>query len=256
MIHPLTASYIVNLAQEAPFSSGTVASSPIDWTAVALTARLASISSVVLLAIALPLAYWLVFSRVRWRFLVQAVFALPIVLPPTVLGFYLLVLLGNRSPLGRGFERITGGSFAFSFSGLVFASVLYSIPFALQPLLASFSAIDPKLLAASDLLGAGRWRALRRIVLPLSMTGVVSSCVLGFAHVVGEFGVVLMVGGNIPGVTRTLSIDVYDRVQQFDFAGAQRTSLLLLAFSFCVLAFVYGMQSADSRAAGVGPLAR
>jgi molybdate transport system permease protein len=212
-----------------------------DWQAIGLTAKLAATVSVVLLVAGLPLAYWLAFTRFRHRYLIEAVVALPLVLPPTVLGYYVLVGLGGRSPVGRWFAETLGHPLAFSFEGLVVASVLYSLPFAVQPFVAAFTAVDGRLIAASELLGASRMRTFLRVVLPLSLGGVVTGVVLSFAHTVGEFGVVLMVGGNIPGVTRTVSIDIYDRVQALDYAAAHQTSLLLLVFSFAALTAVYGM---------------
>lgn len=211
-----------------------------SWDAIWLTAKLASLAAVILVGVGLPLAYWIAFTRFRAKFLVEAVIALPLVLPPTVLGFYVLLAIGGRSPVGVWFERVVGHSFAFSFEGLLLASVLYSLPFAVQPFAASFAAVDERLIASSSLLGASRWRTFWRVIAPLSLKGIVTGVVLSFAHTVGEFGVVLMVGGNIPGVTRTVSIDIYDRVQALDYAGANQTSLALLAFSFCILAVVYG----------------
>jgi molybdate transport system permease protein len=213
-----------------------------DWEAVALTLRLSVATTVILLAVAVPLAGWLAFTRRRWPVLVEAVVALPLVLPPTVLGYYLLVALGAQSPVGRWWEDLTGTTLAFTFRGLLIASVLYSLPFAVQPLLASFSQLDRRLLEASAVLGRGSFVTLLRIALPLSRAGLATAAVLTFAHTVGEFGVVLMVGGNIPGETRTLSISVYDSVQSFDYATAGRTSLVLLMFSFLVLMATYVLQ--------------
>lgn len=212
-----------------------------DWTAIALSVRLAAIVSAVLLVIGLPIAYWLAFSSSRWRFVVESIVALPLVLPPTVLGFYMLVALGSRSPLGRAWQAWTGHGLAFTFEALVIASILYSLPFAVQPIAASFAQIDRTLLEASATLGVGRLRTFLRVVLPLSIEGVLAGAVLTFAHTIGEFGVVLMVGGNLPGVTRTVSISIYDDVQAFDFASAHRTALLLLLFSFAALASVYAL---------------
>jgi molybdate transport system permease protein len=212
----------------------------IDWQAFALTLQLALTVSLILLAFGLPIAYWISFSRWRWKFLVEAVVALPVVLPPTVLGFYVLVALGPHSPLGRWWISLTGHTLAFTFSGLVIGSILYSLPFAVQPFAASFAAVDRKLLAASSTLGASPLRSFFRITLPLSLPGLITGVALSFAHTMGEFGVVLMVGGNIPGVTRTVSIDIFDRVQASDYAGANGTALVLLAVCFVVLAAVYG----------------
>lgn len=219
----------------------------IDWQAFRLTIELAVVVSAILLVVGLPLACWIAFSPRRWKFLVEAIVALPIVLPPTVLGFYVLVALGSRSPLGRGWQSLTGHTLAFTFTGLVIGSVLYSLPFAVQPFAASFSAVDRKLLAVSATLGASPLRTFFRIVLPLSLPGLVTGVVLAFAHTLGEFGVVLMIGGNIPGVTRTVSIDIYDQVQASNYAAANATSLLLLVFCFAVLAVVYGLNRRTSQ---------
>jgi molybdate transport system permease protein len=213
----------------------------IDWEAFWLTLRLAAAVSAILLALGLPIAYWIAFSRWRWKFLVEAAVALPIVLPPTVLGFYVLVALGSRSPLGRWWQSLTGHTLAFTFVGLVIGSILYSLPFAVQPFAASFSAVDRKLMAASATLGASPFRTFSRVVLPLSVPGLITGTALSFAHTMGEFGVVLMVGGNIPGVTRTVSIDIYDKVQTSNYSAANETALLLLVLAFAVLSFVYAV---------------
>jgi molybdate transport system permease protein len=212
-----------------------------DWQAFALTIRLAMLVATILVILGLPIAYWIAFSRWRWKFLAEAVVALPIVLPPTVLGFYVLVALGPRSPLGRWWQSLTGHTLAFTFEGLVIGSIIYSLPFAVQPFAASFAAVDRRLVAASATLGASELRTFFRVILPLSLSGLVTGVALSFAHTMGEFGVVLIVGGNIPGVTRTVSIDIYDKVQAFDFATANATALLLLAISFSVLAVVYAL---------------
>ena len=213
-----------------------------DWTAIALSLRLATVVSVALLVIGPPIAYWLTFSTRRWKFLVESIVALPLVLPPTVLGFYVLVSIGARSPLGRAWEAWTGHGLAFTFNGLVIASILYSLPFSVQPIASSFAQIDRALLEASGMLGAGRLRTFFRIVLPLSIDGIVAAGVLTFAHTLGEFGVVLMVGGNRPGVTRTVSIAIYDEVQALNFDAAHQTALVLLAVSFGALAIVYAIR--------------
>jgi molybdate transport system permease protein len=212
-----------------------------DWQAFWLTIRLAVLVAGVLVVLGLPIAYWIAYSRRRWRFLVEAVVALPIVLPPTVLGFYVLVALGSHSPLGRWWQALTGHTLAFTFEGLVIGSIIYSLPFAVQPFAASFILVDPRLIAASATLGASRLRTLFRVILPLSVPGLVTGVALSFAHTMGEFGVVLMVGGNIPGVTKTVSIDIYDKVQALDYGSANQTALALLAISFAVLSLVYGV---------------
>lgn len=217
-----------------------------DWQALRLTVELAVVVSAILFVTGLPLAYWISLSSWRWKFIVEAIIALPIVLPPTVLGFYVLVALGSQSPLGRWWQSFTGHTLAFTFPGLVIGSVLYSLPFAVQPFAASFSSIDYRLLAASATLGASPLRTFFRVVLPLSVPGLVTGVVLAFAHTMGEFGVVLMVGGNIPGVTRTVSISIYDQVQATDYATANSMALLLLLFCFVVLTVVYGLNRKPS----------
>jgi len=212
-----------------------------DWTAIALSLRLAALVSVVLLVIGVPIAYWLTFSSWRWKFLVEAAVALPLVLPPTVLGFYLLVAFGTRSPIGHAWQAWTGHGLAFTFEALVIASILYSLPFGVQPIAASFAQIDRSLLEASAILGAGRFRTFWRVIAPLSRDGLLVGLVLSFAHTLGEFGVVLMVGGNLPGITRTVSIAIYDDVQAMNLASAHATALALLAFSFATLSIVYAL---------------
>jgi molybdate transport system permease protein len=198
------------------------------------------------------------FSRWRWKFLVEALVSLPIVLPPTVLGFYVLVALGSRSPLGRWWQSFTGHTLAFTFSGLVIGSILYSLPFAVQPFAAAFSSVDHKFISASATLGASPFRTFVRVIVPLSKPGLITGVALAFAHTMGEFGVVLMVGGNIPGVTRTASIAIYDQVQAFNYAAANSMALLLLIFSFAVMVLVYGLNRNRSRqsprSATMGPL--
>jgi molybdate transport system permease protein len=212
-----------------------------DWQAVALSLRLAALTTFVLLLLGLPLAYWLATSRRRWKILVEATVALPLVLPPTVLGFYLLLALGPKSPIGSFYQGLTGELLPFSFEGLLIASVLYSLPFTVQPFAASFAAVDKRLVEASYCLGESRGQTFFRIVLPLSWQGVLSGMILSFAHTLGEFGVVLMVGGNLPGKTRTVSISIYDSMQSLDYEKAGKTSLFLLLFSFVVLAATYAL---------------
>src|SRR5271163_403735 len=224
-----------------------------NWEAFWLTVRLAGIVSTLLIAIGIPIAYWIAFSPRCWKFLVEALVALPIVLPPTVLGFYVLVALGSRSPLGRWWQSWTGHTLAFTFTGLVIGSILYSLPFAVQPFAASFSSVDRKLLAASATLGASPLRTFFRVVVPLSVSGLVTGVVLAFAHTMGEFGVVLMIGGNIPGVTRTVSISIYDQVQASNYASANAMALLLLVFCFAVLALVYGLNRRPRNPAASNP---
>ncbi len=212
-----------------------------NWQALITTLELASTTSIVLIIVALPLSYWIAFSKWRWKFLVEAVVALPLVLPPTVLGFYVLVAMGPQSPLGRFYETIVGHGLPFTFGGLVFASVLYSLPFAVQPIAAAFGSVERKYIEASWMLGVSNLKTFFRVIIPLSWAGVLTGVVLSFAHTLGEFGVVLMVGGNIPGVTRTLSIDIYDQVQSLNYSSAAITSATLLIISFMVLSIVYGL---------------
>jgi molybdate transport system permease protein len=212
-----------------------------NWQALTTTLELASATSIVLIVIALPLSYWVAFSKWRWKFAIEAVVALPLVLPPTVLGFYILVAMGPRSPLGRFYEIIAGHDLPFTFGGLVFASVLYSLPFAVQPITAAFGSVDRKYIEASWMLGVSNLETFFRVIIPLSWAGVLTGIVLSFAHTLGEFGVVLMVGGDIPGVTQTLSIDIYDQVQGLNYSSAAITSGVLLIISFLILSIVYGL---------------
>lgn len=218
-----------------------------DWVALALSFELAAIVCAMLTVVSLPIAHWLAFSCRRWTFLVEAVVALPLVLPPTVLGFYVLMALGSRGPIGRLWSAWFGRGLAFTFEGLVIASVLYSLPFAVQPMAAAFAQVETSLLEASATLGASELTTFRRVVLPLSIKGVITGAVLSFAHTLGEFGVVLMVGGNIPGVTRTASIAIYDDVQAFDYAAANDTALALLGVAFAILSAVYALNRAPLR---------
>ena len=214
----------------------------IDWQAVWLTVRLAAATTIVLLAVGVPIAWWLARSRAPWRPFVEAVIALPLVLPPTVLGFYLLLAMGPEGPLGVLWAGATGGRLVFSFEGLLLASVVYSLPFAVQPFSLAFAAVDRSLLETSWTLGRSGLATFLRVVVPLSAGGILTGMVLSFAHTLGEFGVVLMVGGSIPGETRTVSISIYDRVQALDFDGAAATALPLLLASFVVLAVTYGLR--------------
>jgi molybdate transport system permease protein len=214
----------------------------LDTAALALSARLSALTTVILFVVGLPLAWWLTTSRFRGKVLVEAVVALPLVLPPTVLGFYLLTGIGPRSPVGRAFEAVAGHPFPFSFEGLLLASVLYSLPFAVQPFAAALAGVDRRLVEASHTLGVSPLRTFLRVTLPLAWPGVLAGAVLSFAHTLGEFGVVLMVGGNIPGRTRTLSVAIFDHVEALEYAAAHRTAGFLLAFSFGVLTLVYALQ--------------
>jgi molybdate transport system permease protein len=211
----------------------------IDWQAFALTLRLATVTTVILLVIAVPLSALLVLGRSRWLALLEALTALPLVLPPTVLGFFLLVLLGMRTAAGRGIAAVLGHPLAFSFEGLVVGSVIYSLPFAVQPVVAGFSAVEPSLIDAARVLGAGPVRMVWTLLVPLARRSILAAAVLGFLHTVGEFGVVLMLGGDIPGATRTLSIVLYNQVESFDYAAASHTAALLLGLSVIALVAIY-----------------
>ena len=212
-----------------------------NWTAIALTLKLATLTALILVVVGLPIAYWLSFSRWRWKFLVESVVALPLVLPPTVLGFYILVAIGPHSPFGRLYTDLVGHPLPFTFEGLLFASILYSLPFAVQPFATAFDQVDRRLIEASWTLGVSRVKTFFKLIIPLSVAGVVTGLVLSFAHTLGEFGVVLMVGGNIEGETRTVSIDIYDEVQALNYVGAAKTALFLLVISYSVLLAVYAM---------------
>jgi molybdate transport system permease protein len=210
-----------------------------DLGPVWISLQLASVTVVVLLLLGTPLAWWLAFTRSRSRAVVEALVALPLVLPPTVLGFYLLILLGPAGPIGSFWVEITGTTLTFSFSGLVIASVLYSFPFAVQPLQTAFESIGRAPLEAAATLGASPLDTFLHVASPLALRGYLSAIVLGFAHTLGEFGVVLMVGGNIPGVTKVISIAIYEQVETLSYTQAHYLSAGLLIFSFVVLLGVY-----------------
>jgi molybdate transport system permease protein len=213
-----------------------------DWQAIALTAKLAAATTAILAVIGLPLAYWLATTPRRWRAVVDAAVAVPLLLPPTVLGFYLLMSTGPNSGAGRLIERLTGSTLPFTFEGVLLASVLYNLPFAVRPFASAFAAVDRRLIEAARCLGASPTRTFFTVVLPLAWPGVLAGLVLAFAHTVGEFGVVLMVGGNIPGVTRTIAVAIYDDVQALDYAAANQASALLLLFAMVVLTVTYALQ--------------
>lgn len=212
-----------------------------NWTAIWVTLKLASLTATALVIIGLPIAYWVSFSRWRWKFIVESIVALPLVLPPTVLGFYILVAIGPHSPVGQWYADVVGHPLPFTFEGLLFASILYSLPFAVQPFSAAFEQVDRRLIEASWTLGVSKFKTFLKLIVPLSAAGVITGFVLSFAHTLGEFGVVLMVGGNIEGVTRTVSIDIYDEVQALNYTGAAKTAGFLLVLSYVVLLLVYAM---------------
>jgi molybdate transport system permease protein len=215
---------------------------PEDWQALGLTLRLAAWTTALLLVAGTPLAWWLARTRWRGRALVEAVVALPLVLPPTVLGFYLLLALGPEGPLGRLALAFGGAPPVFRFSGLVLGSVVYSLPFVVQPLQQAFGAVRPELLEAGAVLRAGPLDRFRALVWPLARPGYLTAAVLGFAHTLGEFGVVLMIGGNIPGQTRVLSVALYDHVEALDYARAHRLAGTLLVLSFLMLAGLFALR--------------
>ncbi|HEY5616968.1 MAG TPA: molybdate ABC transporter permease subunit [Vicinamibacterales bacterium] len=213
-----------------------------DWIAVKLTVQLAALTTLILAIVGLPLAYWLATTKRRWRPVVDAAVAVPLLLPPTVLGFYFLMSTGPNTMAGRLYERVFDGTLPFSFAGILIASVLYNLPFAVRPFASGFAAVDRRLIEAARCLGASGPHTFLRVVLPLSWPAVLAGLVLAFAHTVGEFGVVLMVGGNIPGITRTISLAIYDDVQALDYAAANEASALLLIFAVIVLMATYSLQ--------------
>lgn len=213
----------------------------LDWSPIWLTLHLAAVTTVILLVIGTPLAWWLARTRSRWRPGVEALTALPLVLPPTVLGFYMLILMSPGAPIGRFWVELTGETLTFSFAGLVAASVVYSLPFMVQPLTTAFESVGRGPVEAAASLGASPLDAFLSVVVPSSARGFLTAAILTFTHTLGEFGVVLMVGGNIPGETRVLSIAIYDHVETLRYAEAHRLSLLLLVFSFVVLCAVYAV---------------
>lgn len=212
-----------------------------DLVALWLTLRLALVTTVLLLVLCIPLAWWL--SRTQWRFkyLVEVLIAMPLVLPPTVLGFYLLLMLGPNGPLGKVSLWMTDETLAFSFSGLVIGSMVYSLPFVVQPLQHAFAGIGKQPLEAAATLGASKWDRVISIILPMAKPGILSAAALGFAHTLGEFGVVLMIGGNIPGHTQVVSIAIYDHVESLEYTQAHWLALTLVAVSFSLLLLVYGL---------------
>jgi molybdate transport system permease protein len=218
-----------------------------DWDAAWVSVKLAALTTLVLFALGLPVAAWLARTRWRGRYLVEAAVALPLVLPPTVLGFYLLEFGGPNSSVGQLFERLSGSMLPFTFSGILLASVVCNIPFAVRPFTAALGAVDSSLVEASWCLGVSRWQTFWQVSVPLAWPGIVTGVVLTFAHTIGEFGVVLMVGGNIAGVSRTLAISIYDDVQALDYNRANSTALALLAFTFVVLGITSALNQGKAR---------
>jgi len=221
----------------------------VDWSALALSLRLAAFTILILLPVGVVLGRWLAFHRFRGRSVIEALLALPLVLPPTVLGYYLLVAFGGTSPVGQAWQALAGHSLLFSFEGLLVASLIVNLPFAVQPMQRGFEAIPPDIREAAAVSGFSPLRRLVRIDLPLAWPGIVTALVLAFAHTLGEFGVVLMVGGSIPGETRTIAIAIYDRVQAFDTHAAGVMSALLLLISLVALGVTYALSNRIGRRA-------
>ncbi len=222
----------------------------VDLGPLALTLRLAAITTLLLLLLGTPLAWWLAHTRSRWKAPLEALTALPLVLPPTVIGFYLLVLLNPTAPIGAWWVQLTGQTLTFSFSGLVVASLIYSLPFAVQPLQAAFELVGRRPLEAAATLRASPLDAFFSVASPLALRGYVTAAVLSFAHTIGEFGVVLMVGGNIPGQTKLISIQIYEQVETLRYEQAHLLSAGLMVFSFAVLMIVYTVNRRVPRPAG------
>lgn len=231
-----------------PMNESSFALSAADINALWLTVKLATTVTLILLIIGTPLALWLSKKQSKLRSVINALVALPLVLPPTVLGFYLLLAFSPDSPLGQLMNALGLGTLAFSFTGLVIASVLYSLPFVVQPLQNAFRAIGTRPAEVAATLGAGPWARFIHITLPLARPGFITAAVLGFAHTVGEFGVVLMIGGNIPGETKVASVQIYDHVEALAYPQAHVLSAVLLVFSFLVLLLVYGRKQHKSGA--------
>ena len=217
-----------------------------DWRAMGLSFQLAAWTTTILFLVGLPLGYWLAMTRWRWKFLVEALAALPLVLPPTVLGFYILMSTGPESYVGRLIDRSIGTRLPFSFPGILLGSVLFNLPFAVRPFTAAFANLDRRLIEASWCLGLSRWQTFWQVSLPLSWPGILAGLVLTFSHSLGEFGVVLMVGGNIPGITRTLSLAIYDDVQSLNYSAAHRSSLILVCFALITVSFSHWLTRRES----------
>lgn len=221
-----------------------------DWSALWLSVKLGILTVLLLLPLGVLAGRWLAYSRIRGKDLIEAVVALPLVLPPTVFGYYLLVAFGGASPIGQVWQAAFGNQLVFTFEGLLVASVIFNIPFAIQPMQRSFEAIPPEVREAAACCGMAPWQSLLRIELPLAWPGVLTAMVLSFAHTLGEFGIVLMVGGSIPGETRTVAISIYDRVQAFDDEGAARMSALLLVISLVAIALTFAASRRIGRRLG------
>ena len=211
----------------------------IDWSPLFLTFRLALITTILLLVVSLPLAYWLAYSRARLKAVVETLVSMPLVLPPTVLGFYLLIAFSPNNAFGQWLNEHLGLQLVFSFEGLVLASMIYSLPFMVHPIQSGLATLSPSLEEAAYILGKSRWATLRYVLLPNIKPSLLTGIVLAFAHTIGEFGVVLMIGGNIPGVTKVAAIAVYDEVESLNYAAANQYSLILFVVTFIILLLVY-----------------
>lgn len=221
--------------------------SPEDWSAIALTLKLASVTTALLLVLCTPIAWWLAHTSSRWKAPIGAVVALPLVLPPTVIGFYLLITMGPQGPVGQFTQWLGLGRLPFTFAGLVIGSVIYSLPFAVQPLQRAFESLGQRPLEVAATLGASKLDTFLTIVLPMARPGFITAAILSFAHTVGEFGVVLMIGGNIPGVTRVVSVQIYDHVEAMEYANAHWLAGGMVVFSFVVLVLLHWLQPKEPR---------
>jgi len=221
-----------------------------DWPALWLSLKLGMLTVLILLPLGVLAGRWLAYSRMRGKVLIEAVVALPLVLPPTVFGYYLMVAFGGGSPIGQVWQATFGHQLVFTFEGLLLASVIFNIPFAIQPTQRSFEAIPPEVREAASCCGMTPWQSLLRVELPLAWPGVLTAMVLSFAHTLGEFGIVLMVGGSIPGETKTVAISIYDRVQAFDDAGAAQMSALLLVISLVAITLTFAASRRIGRRLG------
>jgi len=210
-----------------------------DWQPLILTFRLAFVTTILLFIIAIPLAYWLAYAKNRAKPVIETLISMPLVLPPTVLGFYLLLAFSPNNAFGQWLDTSLGLRLVFSFEGLVIGSLLYSLPFMVHPIQSGFANLSPSLKEAAYILGKSRWVTLRRVLLPNIRPSLLTGIVLSFAHTIGEFGVVLMIGGNIPGQTKVASITIYDEVESLNYAAANTYSLILFVITFCILLLVY-----------------
>ncbi|HXB95022.1 MAG TPA: molybdate ABC transporter permease subunit [Puia sp.] len=223
----------------------------IDWLPLWLSFRLALVTTTILLVLSIPLSYWLAYTRHRWKVIIEAGVSLPMVLPPSVLGFYLLLAFSPAGSFGRLLDQYLDIRLVFTFRGLVVASLIYSLPFMVNPLLAGFKNLPPHLLEASRTLGKSDWTTLRRILLPNIRPSLITGAILAFAHTIGEFGVVMMIGGSIPGRTRVASVAIYDEVQSLNYPMANRYAAVLLLFSFTILLIVYSINHRFSQSKSV-----